>query len=122
MRLFCDFIMEKNLRSHTSRKAKRQPVAGLPLLLPELLTAPHAQPNAPTRRPKNRLRHVLYKDHFHLLPRFADSMRQLELPVNTSRMHYDRIYGIECLRQAHTYGDAALRQLTVILMTMYVIR
>lgn len=110
--------MDKNLHTHTARKTRRQPAAGLPMARTNI----PAKKQASSRKPKNLLRHVLYQDHFQLLPRFAESMRQIGVSIDISRMHFDRIYGMECLHQAHAQSDATLRQLAAILMLMYAIR
>lgn len=133
--------MEKNPRTHTTRKIKRQAAASrlLPVSLSQAPPLPAAMPDAhpapgffrtspppspaPTaRKAKKTLRSVLYKDYFDLLPCFVEAMRHLELAVDAPRMQFDRIYGVEQLLQAQKRGDASLRQIALVLMTMYAIR
>lgn len=103
------------MRTQTTRNPKQ--VRVVPYLIEYTPTAKpdKSQPNS-TRK---LLRYALYKDHFHLLPRFAETMRNMGYAVDQPRMQFDRIYGLERLRQAHSCGNDALREIAVILMTMY---
>lgn len=44
------------------------------------------------------------------LQRFAELMAQQGLPLQPTRMIYDRLYAFERLAQAHASGDEALQQ------------
>ena len=73
-------------------------------------------------RPRKVIEHVLYQDSFDLLRSFSEEMHQEGLTVDTTRMQFDRLYGIERLTEAQQRENDKLRQLAIILTVMYEVR
>ncbi len=55
----------------------------------------------------------------HRLEAFKALMSREGLPVQLSRMLYDRLYAYECIAQAHATGNEPLRRMALQLFQVY---